>query len=96
MSNDKSDAKYIVIIPMKKSADFVKKMDFYTLFQRYFVQVYKLELKVKEIDENNCEVIFKGFEPAIMAVVQVLKEMGLSPIFETKESKTIDNPTKYH
>ena len=87
---------FMVIIPMKKSAEFVKEMDFYNLFQQYFVRIYGLKLDVKEIDDNNCEVIFKGSEPAIQAVVQVLSEMGMTPVFTPSDSKFIDDPKKYH
>ena len=99
---EKNNPLYIVTIPMNKPADFIKEMDFFNLFQSHFVGVYGLELSVNVIvsdsGEETCEIVFKGVEEAIQAVIEVLKEMGLSPAFEHDYSKYIDgeDPNDYH
>ena len=91
------DLLYMVIIPMNMSAELVKEMDFYSLFQNHFASVYGLELSVKETSEDRCEIIFKGVEDAISAVIEVLKEMGLAPTYKQDYSKYLDgDPNDYH
>ena len=95
---NKKDPLYMVIIPMNMSADFVKEMDFYSLFQNHFESIYSLELSVNETGEDKCEIVFRGVEEAIHAVIEVLKEMGLSPTYKHDYSKYIDSvdPNDYH
>ena len=89
---------YMVIIPMNMSADFVKEMDFYSLFQNHFASVYGLELSVNITGEDTCEIVFRGVEEAIQAVIEVLKEMGLAPTYKYDYSKYLDSgdPNDYH
>jgi len=89
---------YMVIIPMNMSADFVKEMDFYSLFQSHFESIYSLELSVNETGVDKCEIVFRGVEEAIQAVIEVLKEMGLAPTYKYDYSKYLDSgdPNDYH
>jgi len=70
-------SKYTITIPMSMSAEKLKEMDFYNLFQMYFLQSYDLKVTVKETGENESEMIFVGSHQAAQAVISVLKEMGL-------------------
>lgn len=96
--SDSQEMIYQVIIPINKSAEFVKTMDFYLLFQTHFMSVYGLELYVNEKSENSSEIIFKGDEKSIAVVIDVLKEMGLTPSYKYDYSKYIDDsdPNDYH
>ena len=95
--SDSQETIYQVIIPISKSAEFVKAMDFYVLFQTHFMSIYGLELYVNEKSENSSEIIFKGNEKSIQVVIEVLKEMGLSPSYKHDYSKYTDgDPNDYH
>lgn len=95
--SDSQETIYQVIIPISKSAEFVKTMDFYVLFQTHFMRIYGLELYVNEKSENSSEIIFKGNEKSIQVVIEVLKEMGLTPSYKHDYSKYTDgDPNDYH
>jgi len=98
MNKGNDDTLYEVIIPIKQSAEFVKGMDFYLMFQDHFVTVYGLELRVDEKGENECEIVFKGSKKAIQVVVDTLKEMGLVPSYKVDYSKYLRDidPNDYH
>lgn len=91
----KAETIYIISIPMAVGAEELMAMDFYRGFQSHFFKIYSLELKINPLTEDTCEMIFRGSEQATQAVIEVLKEMGLEPIYLT-EDKYINNPTKYH
>lgn len=95
--SDNKEVSYQIIIPISKSAEFVRTMDFYLLFQTHFMSVYGLELYVNEKSENTSEIIFKGSEKSIQVVIEVLKEMGLTPSYKYDYSKYTDGePNDYH
>lgn len=73
---------YKIIIPMNLSESDLKAMDFYQGFKSYFFQLYDITLEVEPITENTSNMIFTSkSEESIKAIIEVLKDMGLNPVY---------------
>lgn len=73
---------YKIIIPMNLSESALKDMDFYQGFKSYFFQLYDLQLEIEPLTENTSNMVFSSkCEDSIKAIIEVLKEFGLDPIY---------------